>query len=119
MKDVIFKYFSIDDEITLTCKCQASFWSGPVLDSAEKQISHVEITDMYGRLTRWNISSYSKYDTFKDSLPQSLSSRINLTGDNFDLRITHLSLTDEGIYVCDASNCTMPQTLYLLQYKCK
>lgn len=84
------------------------------------ETSQVEITDLYGKLNVWNISTYTILNTIHDELPQNLFRRLNLIGDNFDLEIHNLSFSDDGLYVCGVGvNCVVQQQLYILQHKCK
>ncbi|CAC5368458.1 unnamed protein product [Mytilus coruscus] len=122
-KNVEYKYFSTGEEITLKCKCVASYWIGPALNtvnSTKRQISQIEITDMNDNPKRWNMSIYTKGGNIANTLPPKLVKRLSLLGANFDLHITNLSSSDEGLYICEtAINCALPQYRYLLYTKYK
>lgn len=110
------KYFSTGQAITLECNCKVSFWNGPAAaTNTEHETSTVEINDIYGDPKVLNVTIYMYDGKVVQTLPETLFKRINVIGDNFDLQITNLSASDEGLYICD---CNMPST-YLLQTKCK
>lgn len=115
MQNVEYKYFTKGDEITLTCNFKAVYWHGPSFGN--DRISHVAAPNIYGELQRWNISFYTKDNTFAQTLPLELFRRLNLVGDNLDLHIANLSHSDEGIYLCDTANLSKPHR-YLLQNRC-
>lgn len=120
MTKVEYKYFSTGDEITLKCKCKALFWNGPARADTGIGISHVYETDIYDELTTWNVSIYTNGEKVAEALPQKLLRRLHVTGDNFDLHITNLSTSDEGLYMCDPTeNCVVIQIRYILQHKCR
>lgn len=121
MKIVEYKYFSSGENVTLKCKSQALYWTGPAVNTMEpiNETTFVEMTDNYDKRKKWHISIYTKGDTVKDTLPQNLFKRLHLIGDNFDLLITNLSASDEGLYICDPRNNAQLQKLYILQNICK
>lgn len=112
------KHFFNGETIILKCNCKVSFWSGPSVKSMD--VSTVEISDTNGKLKVWNISIYTNKNTIHDGLPAHIFKRLNVTGDNFDLQIKNLSVSDEGLYVCDIGvKCNVSQRLYVLQHTCK
>lgn len=121
MKNVEYKYFTSGENITLNCKYKVSHWSGPAVTNITpvNETTLVKITDQYDKQKKWNISFYTKGNTVKKTLPQNLFKRLTLIGDNFDLLITNMSTSDEGLYICDPTNTTALQKRYLLQNKCK
>ncbi|CAC5424669.1 unnamed protein product [Mytilus coruscus] len=121
MKKVEYRYYSTGEEITLKCDCKAVYWNGPALENTGVVISQVDETDIYEEVKTWNISIYTKGDTIANTLPQSLLRRLHVIGDNFDLHITNLSLSDEGLYICDriGHDCFGMQNRYILQNQYK
>lgn len=113
-------YFSNGEAITLKCRCKVSFWSGPVVTNVENGTSPIMITDIYGQYQVLNVSIYFHSGKIADSLPQILFEKLNVIGENFDLRITNLSTSNEGLYICDLSKqCLLMPEKFLLQNKCK
>ncbi|CAC5417636.1 unnamed protein product [Mytilus coruscus] len=118
LNSVEYKYFSIDEEITLKCDCVGSYWNGPAVKSPGNKISQFNITDVYGKQKFYNISIYTKGKEIADTLPYDIHKRLSLIGNNLDLHIQNLSFSDEGIYICDyAVKCNVSQKRYLLQKK--
>lgn len=116
MTKVEYKYFSTGEEITLQCKCKALYWNGPAWADTGSDISQVD------KLKKWNVSIYTKGHTVSTALPEKLSRRLNVTGDNFDLHMKNLSTPDEGLYtcVCDPTgNGVVIENRYILQNKCR
>lgn len=118
MKRVEYKYFSTGDEIILKCGCKAVFWNGPAFADTRHHTSHIMRRDIYGELKVWNTSIYTKGDTIKNTLPLELLRRLHVIGNNFDLRISNLSLSDEGLFTCDSA-CGELENRFLLQIICK
>lgn len=116
MENVEYEYFSTGDEITLTCNSKAVYWNGPSYDHIA--ISQVEGTNIYGESQMWNMTVYSKENSHAKTLPKELVKRLKFVGDNLDLRITNLSRSDEGLYLCDTANPLIPHHRYLLQNRC-
>lgn len=118
---VEYKYFSKGEAITLKCKCVVFYWNAPAQNITNRhQVSQVEMLDMKGNPRIWSISIYTKGDDIADTLSQQLSKRLSLIGANFDLHITNLSSSDEGLYICDTSvKCIFPQYRFILYMKCK
>lgn len=116
---VEYKHYSTGEEITLQCRCVAVYWNGPAVKSTEGSVSEIVITDMYGNYKVWNLSIYTMEKKISPILPKHLSKRLNLEGANFDLHITNLSSSDEGLYICETFHCERTQYQYLLNYKCK
>ncbi|CAC5411923.1 unnamed protein product [Mytilus coruscus] len=111
-------YFSTGQAITLECNCKVSYWNGPAATNTGNGTSTVEITDIYGDPKVFNITIYMNGGKVANTLPEKLFKRINVIGDNFDLHITNLSTSDEGLYICDLKEyCNMPPSIYLLQTK--
>lgn len=121
MKNVEYKYFESGGNITLNCKSKVLYWSGPAVTNITPvdETTLVDIIDKYDKKKKWNILIYTKGNTIKKTLPPNLFKRLTLIGDNFDLLITNMSTSDEGLYICDPTNNTAPQKRYLLQNKCK
>lgn len=121
MKNIEYRYFSTGKTITLNCNSEVLYWyepSGNIEELANKN-NFVEITGKNNKTKNWSISIYTKGDTVKDTLPQKLFKKLNLIGDNFDLLITNLSASDEGLYICEPRNNTVLQKRYILENKCK
>lgn len=121
MKNVEYRYFSSGENITLNCNSEVLYWYGPSVNIGEplNKNTFVEITGKNNKTKNWSISIYTKRDTVKDTLPQNLFKKLSLIGDNFDLLITNLSASDEGLYICEPRNNTVLQIRYILQNKCK
>lgn len=118
MEDVGYIYFSTGDDITLKCDCKAFFWNGPTLENTGMEISQVKYTDINDESQVWNVSIYTHGDTVAGTLPQTLSSRLHVIGNKFDLHMTNLSPSNEGLYTCE-SECGMSDNRFLLQIKSK
>ncbi|VDI75925.1 Hypothetical predicted protein [Mytilus galloprovincialis] len=111
-------YFSTNEAITLKCNCRVSFWSGPVVTNFGSETSPVTITDIYGNPNVWNVTIYMHGGKVANTLPEKLIKRLNVIGDYFDLHITNLSNSDQGLYICDLKEfCLIKEKRYLLQQK--
>lgn len=120
MNKVEYKYFSTGDEIALQCGCKAVYWNGPAFENTRNGISQVEEQDIYGALKTWNLSIYTKGATIANILPQEIVRRLHVVGDKFDLHITNLSSSDEGLYLCDTTaSCFWSNARFILQKKSK
>lgn len=121
--DYNVSYFSTGQSITLECDCKVSFWNGPVATNTGNETSPVDINDIYGDPKVMNVTIYMTGGKIANMLPETLFKRLNLVGDNFDLHITNLSTSDEGLYICDLKEYCRKQKTYqhvfLLQNKCK
>lgn len=121
MNNVKYRYFISGENITLNCNFEVSYWSGPAVKILEPEtsITDIEILDKFGILKKWNVLPYTKGHIVRTALPQNLYKRLDLLGDKFDLRITNMSTSDEGLYICDPNNTDVLQKRFLLQNKCK
>lgn len=123
MNKVEYKYFSTGDEITLQCGCKAVFWNGPAFENTRNDVSKVREADIYGESKTWNISIYTHGASIANTLPHETFRRLHLVGVKFDLHITNLSSSDEGLYLCDTTmttaNCFWSNARFILQKKSK
>lgn len=118
MTNVDYKYFSTGDDITLNCDCKALFWNGPEFKNAGNGTSKVDLKDIDGEWKVWNLSIYTNGDKIASTLPQTILGRLRVIGKNFDLHISNLSHSDEGLFTCNSA-CGELENRFLLQIKCK